>query len=821
MSGGRIRPLIARGPQIMSQATGVGEPSPSAFEKKITALISWLGELFRPCEYASRNSAASDRLSDLLRSYDAQGERTVAAAQGAIATFVLMLHMIARIGQEVAPISIYVVAALLVLIASSVLRARLSRRETLPERGLNALNVFDVVVFLLLIWSYQFAYNHAAGGVLKTPSLAMLFVLVGLRALRFHPVPLIVTGGTAVVGWLVLILAVIAASGSPALTTDYGAYLATYKIMVGAEVEKLAALLSLTACLAIATCWARLTLVRLDNTFEHMPHAVAMFDAQNRLVMCNALYGSIYGLTREDVRPGRSIEELVALRQRKGVYGPRNATREFVADWLDDFERASTRIQELADGRTLSVRRKRKADGGMITTTVDISDRKLLEARIEHMAYHDALTGLANRTQLLERLEKLLEGRHSSDLVAVHCLDLDRFKEVNDTLGHPIGDALLRAVADRLRNAVGATDIVARTGGDEFIIVQASATAPRSAEALAEQLVAIVNAPYTLSGHQVIIGASLGVSVSSGSHRNGEELIRQADIALYRAKEDGRGTFRLFEERMNARLLARRRLERELRQAIDNREFELYYQPIVDASRYEIIGVEALIRWHHPKLGMVSPGEFIPLAEEIGLAAPIGEWVIDQACHDASGWADEIKVAVNVSAAQFRQAGLIDTINNALKTSGLKPSRLEVEITETALLEDCEITLQLIDGLRALGVKVAMDDFGTGYASLSNLQKFPFNRIKIDRSFISEVAHDESARQIVRSVIALSRGLGMATTGEGVETIEQLNILKVEGCSDIQGYLVSKPQPLNQIEAMFASLSGSRLASKDTAVAHE
>ncbi len=769
--------------------------------------MSFRQDVARQLNTAFQSSCASERLSDFMSSYDARGERAVAAAQGAIALFVLILHVGARIGTDQATINFWVVNALSALIASSALRARLSRCQNLPERWLNVLNVVDVTVFLLLIWSYQFAYDHPAGGVLKAPSISILFVLVALRALRFHPLPLIVTGCAAAGGWLILLLAAISLNGAESRTHDYVAYLTTHKILVGAEVEKIVALLSLVLFLAFATHRARAGLLQLDHTLEHMPNGVAMFDSRNRLVVCNSLYGEIYNLTRDDVKPGTSIQELVEKRQDNGIFGPDNTTREFAREWIADFEKASTRIQELADGRILSIRRKRKPDGGMITSTVDITDRRRLEARIEHMAYHDALTGLANRLLLLDRLEKMLAGRRTPDELTVFCLDLDHFKEVNDTLGHQVGDALLQAAADRLRDSVRQSDLVARTGGDEFVIVQSSSNATLSAAELANRLIDVVGAPYEINGHRVIVGVSVGVSFSGPDARDSGELIKQADIALYRAKEDGRGTYRFFEEAMNERLHARRKMENDLHKALTDNEFELYYQPVVGVDQNKIIGVEALIRWHHPEGGIISPLDFIPLVEEIGLAVKLGDWVINQACSDAVRWSEEITVAVNVSAAQFRKPGLVETVTRALNRTGLNASRLELEITETALLEDSESTIRILDELRAIGVRVAMDDFGTGYASLSYLQKFPFDRIKIDRSFINEVTKHGNASEIVKTVISLGQRLGMATTAEGVETVEQLNEITAEGCSDVQGFLISSPQPREEIEALFGEFN--------------
>ncbi len=738
-----------------------------------------------------------------MRVYDARSERAVAIAQAAIALFILILHIGARIGKaDAATVNPWVVGVLGALIASSALRVHLSRWQDLPDRLLNVLNALDVAIFLLLIWSYQFAYEHPAGGVLKAPSIAILFVLVALRTLRFHPLPLIVTGCTAALGWLFMLVVAIKRDGADSITHDYLAYLAGHKILVGAEVEKIVALLSLVVFLAVATHRARRGLLQLDDTLEQLPHAVAMFDPRDRLVICNSLYGETYGLSSDDVKPGTSIVELLDKRQRSGIFATRQASADFAQEWIADFKNASARLQELSDGRTLSIMRKRKPDGGTITTTIDITDRRRLEARIEHMAYHDGLTGLANRVHLLEQMRAMLTGQRQADCFTVYCLDLDHFKYVNDTLGHHAGDALLQSVADRLRKHVRNTDVVARIGGDEFVIVQVGLGSIPSAADLAGRIIDAVGSPYDLLGHNASIGVSVGIAFATGQSNDASSLLKQADLALYKAKEEGRGEFRFYEEEMNVRQQARLLMERDLHQALREEEFELYYQPVVGANSNAITGVEALIRWHHPERGLIAPDEFIPLVEEIGLAVPLGEWVIRQACADAARWPENIKVAVNVSASQFRKPGLVDAITSALQETGLAPSRLEIEITETALLEDSEATLRTLDELRQLGVRIALDDFGTGYASLSYLQKFPFDRIKIDRSFIDEFENDKSASQIVKAVISLSKGLGMSTTAEGIETREQFDAIKSEGCSDIQGFLVSRPIPMREIESL-------------------
>ncbi|CAO4136345.1 putative signaling protein [Methylorubrum extorquens] len=410
------------------------------------------------------------------------------------------------------------------------------------------------------------------------------------------------------------------------------------------------------------------------------------------------------------------------------------------------------------------------------------------------MARLDPLTGLPNRLLLRERLEEALARlKRNGEACALLLIDLDRFKPVNDTLGHPVGDALLLKVADRLRATVRPTDTIARIGGDEFIILQTGIRDPSDIQALARRLVDLIGRTYMVEGHLLTIGASVGVAVAPGDGTTADILLKNADLALYRSKTDGRGTFRFFEPEMDARMQARRRLELDMRQALARREFLLHYQPQMNLENNRLTGCEALIRWRHPERGTVSPVDFIPLAEEIGLIVPIGEWVIRQACRDAAAWPAPLSVAVNVSPAQFKSERLVETILSALSTSGLPAKRLEVEITEGVLLQESEKTLQTLHRLRALGVRVSMDDFGTGYSSLSYLRSFPFDKIKIDRSFVKDLAAKPDGDAIIRAIAGLGKSLGMTTVAEGVETHDQMQRIRAEGCTDVQGYLISKP----------------------------
>jgi diguanylate cyclase (GGDEF)-like protein/PAS domain S-box-containing protein len=431
-----------------------------------------------------------------------------------------------------------------------------------------------------------------------------------------------------------------------------------------------------------------------------------------------------------------------------------------------------------------------------IAAAIDVTERERAEARITHMAHHDGLTDLANRILFRDRLEQALaRPRHSSRGLALHCIDLDFFKDVNDTLGHPIGDELLRLVADRLRGCVGDADTVARLGGDEFAVIQETHDGADGAGRLAKRLIETLSAPYHIDYQEVVVAASIGIALAGDGERDPDRLLKNADVALYRAKADGRRAFRFFVAEMDSRLQARRTLDRDLRAALQRREFELHYQPAIELQSGETVGFEALLRWHHPERGTVSPAEFIPLAEETGLIVPLGDWVLQDACRQAAQWPNDVTIAVNLSPLQFRSGGLVETVKNALAVSGLPGRRLELEITETVLFHDNDVNLTTLHELRALGVRIAMDDFGTGYSSLSYLRRFPFDKIKIDRSFVKELPHDPDCLTIIRGVVALASGLGMATTAEGVETKSQFEVLRAYGCREAQGFLFGAAAP--------------------------
>ena len=535
---------------------------------------------------------------------------------------------------------------------------------------------------------------------------------------------------------------------------------------------------------------------------EGMSHGLCMFDSEQRLIVCNQRYMQMYGLPPELAKPGLKFHEIHELRVANGIYASTSAIYlpdDHVAAGRQD--RLGTKIQHLANGKVICISHRPRPGGGWIATHDDITDRLRIEAKIAHMAHHDALTDLPNRTLLLERLGEALHSRRQIDHhCAVFILDLDRFKDVNDTLGHPVGDALLRQVANRLRECVGESDTIARLGGDEFAILQSLPNGDLVSDALARRILEVISEPFDLEGHLVCIGTSIGIAVGPKDGTDPDQLLKNADLALYRAKNLGRGTHHFFEPALDELMQARRTLERELRGAIVNQEFELHYQPLVNLERDEICGFEALLRWNKPGRGRVSPADFIPLAEETGLIVQIGQWVLRQACREAKAWPDDLTIAVNVSPAQFKNRQFVSTVVAALAASGLSASRLELEITESVVLEDSDSAFATLNQLHTLGVRLALDDFGTGYSSLTSLRKFPFDKIKIDRSFVSDIS-DESANAlaIVRSVAGLGTGLGMTTTAEGVETQHQLDHVRAMGCTEFQGYLYSPPKPAHEI----------------------
>jgi diguanylate cyclase (GGDEF)-like protein len=542
----------------------------------------------------------------------------------------------------------------------------------------------------------------------------------------------------------------------------------------------------------------------LQTVLNNMSQGVLMFDSETRLTFCNQRYIELYGLSPKIVKPGCHLRDLLKHRIELGSFA--DDPDQYVARLKEGIAEGKTfnQIVNLPDGRAFSVVNKPIPGGGWLATHEDVTERQRSEDRIAHMARHDALTDLPNRVLLLEQLNHEIKRVKRGECLAVLCLDLDQFKSVNDALGHHIGDELLKLVGERLRGCTRELDIVARMGGDEFAIIMTQMEQAADAATLSKRIRDSVIKPYQVEGHQIVTDISIGISVAPMDAVESAELLRNADMALYDAKADGRGTFRFFEPEMNTRMKVRRELEMDLRKALATEQFELHYQPLVVLETNEVNAFEALLRWNHPSRGLISPADFIPIAEETGLIVPLGEWVLKAACDEAVNWPEHIKVAVNLSPAQLNSRNLVSMVTSALNESGMAPHKLQLEITETVLLQNTFTTLATLHELRKMGVQIALDDFGTGYSSLSYLRSFPFDKIKIDRSFIQDLANGAEPLAIVNAVAGLAKCLNMTSTAEGVETQQQMEVLQSIGCTEMQGYLFSHARPAREIRQFFA-----------------
>jgi diguanylate cyclase (GGDEF)-like protein len=541
---------------------------------------------------------------------------------------------------------------------------------------------------------------------------------------------------------------------------------------------------------------------QIDAALNNMSQGLCMFDRAGELVICNERYLGLYQLPAAAARPGASFVDVLRCQQSAGNF---NGNAEwFAADLrarLAQGQKVHSTVH-LADGRIIDVANQPMSDGGWVATHDDITERRRSEARIARMARHDDLTDLANRVLFRERTNEALERYKTTGAgFSVFVFDLDLFKAVNDSLGHPAGDALLKMVAARLQEVTGATDTVGRLGGDEFAILQAAEADQRAgAEALAGRLLEIISTPYAIDGHRIVIGTSIGIAIAPQHGLDAEELLKNADLALYRAKSEGRNSYRFFEPEMDRELRLRRALEVDLQNALANGEFEVYYQPLFNADDGATCAVEALIRWRHPQQGLITPNRFIPFAEERRLISSIGGWMLRQACSDATAWPDHLRVAVNVSSVEFRSGDLVEKITDALARSGLAPARLELEVTESVLLQEDARNIAILHRIKSLGVSIVLDDFGTGYSSLSYLRLFPFDKIKIDQSFVREMPYRADCAAIVCAIASLGRELNMVTAAEGVETAAQLELVRAAGCKQVQGFLFSRPCPAAQLE---------------------
>jgi diguanylate cyclase (GGDEF)-like protein/PAS domain S-box-containing protein len=546
---------------------------------------------------------------------------------------------------------------------------------------------------------------------------------------------------------------------------------------------------------------------RLDTAINNMTQGLLLFDAQARVVVCNQRYLDMYGLSREVISPGRPFRDVIAHRQETGSFA--GDVDAYVADVVRDVGRSTVHVMHTADGRAIQISSRPVADGGWVATHEDITERRNAEEKIAHLAHYDALTDLPNRTLFRTELERELKRVERGAQCAVLYIDIDEFKGINDSLGHPAGDELLKGIALRLRGCVRGSDIVARLGGDEFAIVQTSVETHSDITDLVARIYEAIRQPFECLGHSLLTDASIGIAMAPRDGTDLDELLKNADLAMYGAKAEGRRTFRFFEPQMDAKVKARRMLELDLRHAAGDSGFtaggfEVYYQPLLNLRNDDVVGCEALLRWRHPERGMISPAEFIPVAEEIGVINQLGEWVLTTACHEAMHWPADTKIAVNVSPVQFRSATLALKVTSALATSGLPARRLELEITEAVLIRDDETALEILHGLREIGVRIALDDFGTGYSSLSYLQRFPFDKIKIDRCFVTDIAEPQGSSSIVQAVVNIASARNMTTTAEGVETIRQKELLRALGCTEMQGYLFSAAKPAAEVRALLA-----------------
>lgn len=550
----------------------------------------------------------------------------------------------------------------------------------------------------------------------------------------------------------------------------------------------------------IATRDVTLLATRFDTALSNMPNGLCMFDSDGRIAVSNGKLNELLGLPVERELRGLNQRELVGTLVAEGLLSEANASLLLhVLDTRLSGDGAESVDIDFQNGRTLEFTFQLMENGGLVLLAEDITERKIAEAKISHMARFDALTGLPNRLALHDRMEEVLARQGGRAFSALHFIDLDQFKQVNDTLGHSRGDMLLQAVADRLRSLVRKTDVVSRFGGDEFVVLQWPIESSEEAAELAKRILSALGRSYDIDGHDVVISASIGIALSPMDGTEVDQVLRHADMALYRAKAESRGAWRFFEPGMDADAQARRNLELDLRHALDTDAFEVYYQPLVNLKTKRIVACEALLRWPHPVRGMISPAEFIPVAEEMGLIVELGKRVLQKACQECRKWPANVSVAVNLSPIQFSRTNVPALVCEVLGNTGLTPNRLEIEITETLLLQDTRRTRLALEQLQALGVRVSLDDFGTGYSSLSYLHSFPLHKVKIDQSFLNDVAENSRMLTLLRGMARLSAELGLRVAVEGVETREQLALLEAEGTIDeVQGYLLGRP--LNAVE---------------------
>jgi diguanylate cyclase (GGDEF)-like protein len=549
---------------------------------------------------------------------------------------------------------------------------------------------------------------------------------------------------------------------------------------------------------------------RFDTALNNMPHGLAMFDAQRRLAVWNRRLSELLRLEPGVDLRGSSIEELLSGCAATGALDPvqSGAIARSFEERLSRSTGGELSIQ-MQDERTLAFTFQAMQNGGSVALAEDITERKIAEARIRQLARYDALTGLPNRTFLRDQMEAALAtDRQTGKSRAIFFIDLDNFKQVNDTLGHTTGDKLLCDVGDRLRTVLSGADVAGRFGGDEFVLLHPLTDGDGRADAaqFAAEVIGLLSRPYEIEGHQVVIGTSVGIALAPDDGRDFDQLLKNADMALYRVKSEGRGAWRFFESAMDVQARARRDIELDLRNALADEVFELHYQPLYNLRSKRFSCCEALIRWNHPERGMIPPSEFVPIAEEAGLIVEIGNWVLREACLECAKWPTDMHVAVNISPMQFRRGSLVASVRHALAAAGLAPHRLEVEITESLLLQNLQSTRITLYQLRDLGVRISLDDFGTGYSSLSYLHSLPLHKVKIDRSFLEGLGAGDRSLVLLHGIARLSAELGLSVVVEGIETEEQVALVAAEGTVDeIQGYLFSRPLPSRDVRLLLRS----------------